>query len=83
MLLKTVRILDCDSSLTRQKTLIERYRPDIVDLTEIGPSARLWANKKTAAAIQGRLDPAAKHAITLYGSGDFHHIAHLLVSQFA
>ncbi len=83
MLSKTVRILNLDGSLLRQTGLIERYRPDIIDLTETGPSARLWANKKTAAAIQATLNSAARHAITFLGSGDFHHISHLLVRQFA
>ena len=82
MLADKVRILNFDGSLTRQKRLIERYRPDIIDLTEIGPSARLWANKKTAAAIQGALNPEAKHSITFLGSGDFHHISNLLIRQF-
>lgn len=83
MLSDTVRILNFDGSLLRQTGLIERYRPDIVDLSEVGPSARLWTNKKNAAAIQAALQPQAKHAITFLGSGDFHHISHLLVRQFA
>ncbi len=83
MLADKVRILDFDSSITRQARLIERYGPDIIDLTAIGPSARLWANKKTAAAIQAGLKPEEKHALTLLGSGDFHHVSHLLVSQFS
>ncbi len=72
-----------DGSLFRQTRLIERYRPDIIDLYGIGPSCRLWANKKTAAAIQAALQPQAQHAITFLGSGDFHHMSHLLVRQFA
>ncbi len=77
-----VRILDFDGSLIRQKNLLGRHRPSVVGLADLGPAARLWAGKKTAAAIQGRLDPAAKHAITFLGSGDFHHVSSLLLRQF-
>ena len=82
MLSDTVRILNFDESLTRQKNLIERYHPDIIDLTAIGPSARLWANRKTADRVSAALKPDERQAITFLGSGDFHHISHLLVGQF-
>jgi hypothetical protein len=83
MFSNTVRILNFDNSLLRQKRLIERYRPDIIDLTGIGSSCRLWANKKTAAAVNAALQPQAQHAVTFLGSGDFHHVSQLLVSRFA
>lgn len=83
MLSNKVRILNFDNSLIRQTRLIERYRPDIIDLTAIGRSCRLWANKKTAAAIGAALQPQARHAVTFLGSGDFHHVSQLLVSRFA
>ncbi len=83
MLSKTVRILNFDGSLLRQTRLIERYRPDIIDLASLGSSCRLWANKKTAAVIGASLQPQAQHAVTFLGSGDFHHVSQLLVSRFA
>jgi len=83
MLSNTVRILNFDNSLLRQQRLIERYRPDLIDLTGIGSSCRLWANKKTAAAVNAALQPQAQHAVTFLGSGDFHHVSQLLLSRFA
>jgi len=83
MLADTVRILDFDGSLIRQKNLLSRYRPGVVDVADLGPRARLWAGGKTAAAILDRLDPGTKHAITFLGSGDFHHVSGLLLRQFA
>ncbi len=83
MLSDTVRILNFDGSLLRQTRLLERYQPDIIDLTGLGCSGRLWANKKTAAAIDAALQPQAQQAITLLGSGDFHHVSQLLVRRFA
>jgi hypothetical protein len=83
MLSHKVRILNFDGSLTRQTRLIERYRPEIIDLTSLGGSGRLWSNKKTAAAIGASLQPQAQQDITFLGSGDFHHVSQLLVSRFA
>ncbi|MBN2109322.1 MAG: hypothetical protein JW832_17980, partial [Deltaproteobacteria bacterium] len=83
MLSNTVRILNFDNSLLRQKRLIECYRPDIIDLTAVGSSCRLWLNKKTAAAVNAALQPQAQHAVTFLGSGDFHHVSQLLLSRFA
>lgn len=82
MLAEKVRILDFDGSLLRQKRLIERYRPEIVDLAALGPLCRLWANQKTADTIKQALKPGAKHCVTFLGSGDFHHISPLLAGQF-
>jgi len=82
MLADKVRILNFDGSLLRQTRLIERYRPEIVDLAALGPSCRLWANQKTADTIKLALKPKAKHCVTFLGSGDFHHISQLLAGQF-
>ena len=82
MLAEKVRILDFDGSLLLQRRLIERYRPEIVDLAALGPSCRLWANQKTADTIKLALKPEAKHCVTFLGSGDFHHMSNLLVGQF-
>jgi len=83
MLADTVRILNLDGSLLRQAGLLKRYQPGIIDLAGLGPSCRLWANRKTAAGVMAALNPDARHAITFLGSGDFHHVSNLLVSQFA
>ncbi len=82
MLSGSIRILNFDDSLKRQAKLIERFRPDVVDLKEIGPSSRLWMNKRTAQKVKGALMPDERRSITFLGSGDFHHVSHLLIEQF-
>jgi len=83
MLLDSVRILDFDGSLLKQKNLIDRFHPTVVDLRGIGPACRNWAHKKTAARIKTLFAPGLKNAITFLGSGDFHHISSLLLEQFS
>jgi arginase family enzyme len=77
-----VRILNFDNSVVAQHRFIDRFQPAIVDLTDIGPSARVWMSKKTAAKIRGALRPEMRGAVTFLGSGDFHHVTKLLVDQF-
>jgi arginase family enzyme len=79
---RPVRILDFDSSLTKQQNLIQRFNPSITDLRQIGPHCRLWMNAATAAKIKRSLDPSLKASATFLGSGDFHHISSLLIRQF-
>jgi len=80
---RPVRILDFDSSLTKQHNLIQRFNPSLIDLRAIGSHCRLWMNAATAAKIREYLDPSLKHSVTFLGSGDFHHISSLLISQFS
>jgi len=77
-----VRILNFDNSVVSQHAFIDRFKPVIVELTEIGPSARVWMDKGTAARIRGALQPETRGAVTFLGSGDFHHVTKLLVDQF-
>ncbi|MFA5499868.1 MAG: hypothetical protein WC404_02185 [Candidatus Omnitrophota bacterium] len=81
-MLNSVRILDLDDSVTRQKALIGRFKPSIVDLRGLGPSARLYSDKTTFERIRAAIDPAARNSVTFLGSGDFHHVAKLLIDQF-
>lgn len=81
-MLNSVRILNFDGSITRQKTLIERFKPVIADLTKFGPAARLYTDEETFNQIRKSLDPSARGSVTFLGSGDFHHIASLLIDQF-
>ena len=83
-----IRILDFDSSIyPSQKRLLAKYNhppysAKIVNLLSCGPAARAWIGKSNASKLAESLDPADKNKITLYGSGDFHHISALLVDQF-
>jgi len=79
---RSVRILDFDSSLTKQQNLIQRFNSSITDLRQIGPHCRLWMNAATAEKIKRSLDPSLKASATFLGSGDFHHISSLLIRQF-
>ncbi len=82
MLNKSIRILNLDDSLTRQQRLISQYKCEIIDLSYLGPRARLWINERTMKEIDGRIQGSAKDSITFLGSGDFHHISHILINQF-
>lgn len=81
------RILDFDSSVTGQKDLLAKYNQpgrslQIIDLLEYGPAARLWIGKQHAQELCEKIPSDGKNKITLYGSGDFHHISTLLMDKF-
>lgn len=82
MLAKSIRILDLDGSIAIQKELISKYHPEIINLRDIGPQARLWMDIKRKAMVEERIRNLAKNAITFIGSGDFHHISAILINQF-
>ena len=82
MLSRTIRILNFDHSLTGQKQLRAKFNPQIVDLRDFFSAARHWMSTGTAAGIQKILLPEDKNSPTLIGSGDYHHISSLLISQF-
>ena len=82
MPLDSVRILDLDGSVCVQEDLIRSYQPAVIDLRDLGPACRLWLDARHAALLSSRLDPRAKNAVTLLGSGDFHHLSALLIEQF-
>ncbi|MEI6127091.1 MAG: arginase family protein [Pseudomonadota bacterium] len=82
MLSPSLRILNFDDSLTKQKHLVERYCPEIIDLTGIGPACRLWVNSKNTKKIKSVLLPESRQCPTFIGSGDFHHVSSLLIEQF-
>jgi len=83
----SIRILDFDGSILAQSNLINKYtKPpysaQIIDLKDIASSCRYLATKKTFARMRERLENSSHNAITLYGSGDFHHISSVLLSFF-
>lgn len=75
-----IRILDFDGSVTAQKSLVGRYRPEIIDFRDIGPRVRYWIDADTANTLTKRIMTGG-NPITFLGSGDFHHITSLLISQ--
>lgn len=74
-------ILDLDGSITIQKALLSLHDPEIIDLKDIAPEARFWMNKKTKAALKDRIKSRRNNAVTFLGSGDFHHIANILIED--
>lgn len=81
MLANSIRILNFDDSVMRQRSLRAQYRAEIVDFEDIAPLARLWMNSKIRKAIQQRLINTRGDAVTFCGSGDFHHISGVLLER--
>jgi hypothetical protein len=81
MLNQSIRILNFDDSITKQQNLISRYHPQIIDLKDLGPKARIWLDKKTRKEIEKRINGSTKNSITFLGSGDFHQVSHILINQ--
>ena len=82
-----LQILDLDNSLTAQTTLRDAVAwtsVSTIALSDLGPGLRLWSRNTAIAALRTRLDAVAAKssaAITLIGSGDFHHLAVLLMER--
>jgi hypothetical protein len=82
-----LQIVDLDGSLTEQASLREAAAWQSVrtfDFRDLGPRLRLWARGRTIDETRRRLDEAgvrAEAAVTLLGSGDFHHLAALLLER--
>jgi hypothetical protein len=82
-----VRVLDLDGSIGRQRNLLARYRPNVVELQEWGPKIRLACRfgrfrrfeQDLARGLGGARD--TEPLVTLYGSGDFHHVSLALLRR--
>lgn len=82
MLNNSIRVLNFDDSILKQKKIFTRYKFEVLDLKGIGPIARNWVNLKTRGIIEGRIKNSAKNSVTFLGSGDYHHISEILISRF-
>jgi hypothetical protein len=82
-----IRILDLDGSLTEQRDLLARHRPTV-------RPARQWEHGLRLACGFGRFRQFEEHlqdvlggatddepCVTLYGSGDYHHVSLALVRR--
>ncbi len=84
-----LQLLDLDGSLAAQQQLRDALPWDSVStvaLRDLGPRLRLWSRQRSFDVLRARLDAAqAKSlgAITLIGSGDFHHVAVTIVERAA
>ena len=81
MLTKSIRVLNFDNSIIRQRKLLSRYPATITDLTHLASSARLYMSGAQRREITGALLPHEKSYPTFLGSGDFHHVSEILSSQ--
>jgi len=81
-----LRILDLDGALDAQRSLrdVAPWQSfDTIGLRDLGPRLRLWSRSRTIDLARARLAAAAAAtpAVHLLGSGDFHHLAVLLMEQ--
>lgn len=85
---KKIRILDFDGSLLNQRRLLSKFATppfstQIIDLKDIALVCRYLATKKNFSKLKKKLENTSHDAITFYGSGDFHHVSSVLISQLA
>jgi arginase family enzyme len=81
-----LKILDLDGALDAQLSLRDVAPWQSVQhiaLRDLGARLRLWSTARVVRAVRARLqaDAAAAPAVHLLGSGDFHHLAVLLMEQ--
>ncbi|MGH9677706.1 MAG: hypothetical protein ACRD36_11445, partial [Candidatus Acidiferrum sp.] len=83
-----LRILDMDRSLVAQSALRRRL-PQIVPLEAWGPRIRLACGarrfRRFAAELAKQLGGSTDHlpSLTMFGSGDFHHVTLALLARLA
>lgn len=80
-----VRILDLDGGLLLQKRLLAQYEPDVVSLRGWGPRVRLGCRfggfRRFEEALAAALPRTSEPVLTLFGSGDFHHVSLALLCR--
>ena len=83
MSLEGVRFLDLDGSVVSQRRL-GQYGGDVevVNLREIAPHLRYMTIRPWMRRFRRMLNPARRHRLTFYGSGDFHHLSAAMVAQW-
>lgn len=81
MLDKRIRVLNFDNSIIAQPKLLSRYPAEIVDFTSLASSARLYLSRALRKKILDFLPAREKKYPAFLGSGDFHHISEILISQ--
>jgi len=74
-------ILNFDNSVTSQHKLTSNYPAEIIDLTSLASSARLYFSSKIRKKISDVLGLHRKKYPVFLGSGDFHHVSEVLTSK--
>ncbi len=84
-----LQIFDLDGSVAAQASLCDAMpwsSVSTIALRDLAPRLRLWSRAATIAALRARMHAANARAVdtvTLLGSGDFHHLAVLLLERAA
>ena len=84
-----LRFLDLDGSLLKEPALARWAEfAQVLDLRDLGHELRLWASATGLDHFRRRLDAAQPLAgrgpeITFMGSGDFHHLAAVMIGRAA
>ncbi len=77
-----LQILDLDGSPQSQSSLRDAApwsSVTTVNLRDLGPKVRLWSRDETMRRVRERLPARDEPTLSLLGSGDFHHVAVLLM----
>jgi hypothetical protein len=81
-----MRILDLDGGLLLQQRLLAQCDPEVVSLADWGPRIRLACGFSGFGRFERALSDSASASepvLTLFGSGDFHHVSLALVRRLA
>jgi hypothetical protein len=82
-----IRILDLDGSLSEQHDLLARHQPQVGPAREWGPAIRLACGFGRFRRFEQHLRDVLggpsddRPGVTLYGSGDFHHVSLALLRR--
>ncbi len=80
-----LRILDTDGSVDAGALAAAAPWASVtrVDLRDLAPALRLWSRKRTIEIARRRIAAAGdpRPSVTFIGSGDFHHLAALLIER--
>ncbi|MGH8111985.1 MAG: hypothetical protein ACREPL_08655 [Rhodanobacteraceae bacterium] len=80
-----LRLLDTDGSVDADALAAAAPWSSItrIDLRDIGPALRLWSRRTNIDAARERIAaaPDPRPSVTFLGSGDFHHLAALLIER--
>lgn len=82
-----LRLLDTDGSFDGDALASAAPWTSItrIDLRDLGAALRLWSRQRTIDAARARIAaaPDPRPSVTFMGSGDFHHLAALLIERVA
>jgi arginase family enzyme len=82
-----LQFLDLDGSVTAQQALLRGVAAwdsiSTIDLRDLAPRLRLWARERTVREARARIAAQTPAGPTLHliGSGDFHHLAAVLMER--